>query len=249
MEGEQMAPSASSAHMLPQLWTAFVGRVDETAEIKHLLDDPACRLLTLVGPGGSGKTRLAVQVAAQKQEEFPDSIYFVPLAPISSTVHLIPAITSTLGLQFDAHEAPKQQLLNNLREKRLLLILDNFEHLLDGTELVADILSTAPDVKILVTTRETLNLDGEWIRQVNGFPFPTGDAPAAQVDDFAAIQLFVERAQRVRGNFDPSNELRHIALVCQLVDGLPLGIEMAAVWLKTLTCAQIADEIQRNLDF
>src|SRR5207237_2691397 len=134
------------------------------------LDDNACQLLTLVGPGGSGKTRLAIQIAMQKLDDFPDGVYFAPLAPLSSAENILPTISNTLELQSDASEIPRQQLLNYLHQKHLLMILDNFEHLLDGTALVTDILVAAPEVKILVTSRESLNLEAEWVRHVSGMP-------------------------------------------------------------------------------
>jgi len=133
-----------------------------------VLDDPACQLLTLVGPGGIGKTRLAIQIAAQKLNDFADGVYFVSLAPLNTPDNLITTLAN--ALRFSIHEggAPKQQVLEYLREKDLLLLFDNFEHLLDGVDLVADILENAPTVKILVTSRETLNLQQEWVRHIEG---------------------------------------------------------------------------------
>jgi predicted ATPase/DNA-binding CsgD family transcriptional regulator len=237
-----------ATHNLPTQSTPFIGRDKELAEIAQLLADRACRLLTLVGPGGSGKTRLTIQAAAQSLDVFSDGVYFVPLAPLDSAGHIVPATLNALELGFGASQDPKQQLLDFLRHRHLLLVMDNFEHVLEGAALVADVLEAAPDVKVLTTSREALNLQEEWVRQVRGMNFPDGQQ-AEHIEDYSAIQLFVERARRVRGDFSLAKERPDIERICQLVEGLPLGIELAAAWLKTLTCAQIAEEIQRSLDF
>src|ERR1700690_281303 len=124
---------------LPQLVTPFIGRTHEIAEIGQVLADPACRLLTLVGPGGSGKTRLSNEVAAPQSDAFPNGVYFIPLAPLDSVESIVPTIATTLGLSLGAGESPTNQLLTYLRDRRLLLVLDNFEHLLAGTPLVTQI--------------------------------------------------------------------------------------------------------------
>jgi predicted ATPase len=126
--------------------------------------------------------------------------------------------------------------------------LDEFEHLLSGVALITDILQAAPDVKILVTSREALNLNEEWPRQIGGLRYPTGQ-PMEEIEDYSAVQLFAERAYRFRATFSLSDELDGVVRICQLVQGMPLGIELAAAWLKTLPCTRIADEIQASLDF
>src|SRR5258708_668967 len=155
-------------HNLPTQSTPFIGRTTELTEIAQVLADPLCRLLTLVGPGGIGKTRLAIQVAAQKTDDYPHGIYFVPLTPLSVLDSIVPTLASVLGLYFDASDTPKQQLLGYLGKKRLLLVMDNFEHLLEGATLVAEILDAASEITILATSREALNLQEEWVRRVNG---------------------------------------------------------------------------------
>ncbi len=237
-----------TTHNLPVQSTPFIGRERELAEIAALLADPACRLLTLVGPGGIGKTRLALEVASQEPAHFRDEVHFVPLAPLNSADHIVPAIMTALTLHFDSSDAPRQRLCAYLADKHLLLVLDNFEHLLDGRDLVAELLASAPDLKILTTSREVLNLQEEWVRQVKGMPFPES-TPAEAVETYEAVQLFVERARRIRADFSLATDKPHVIRVCQLVEGLPLGIELAAAWLRTLTCAQIAEEIQRSVDF
>jgi predicted ATPase len=241
--------SPATTHNLPPQLTPFIGRVEEIAEIGRLLVDPACRLLTLVGPGGSGKTRLAIEAAARQPDDaFLDGVYFVSLQPHSSPSDIIPVTANALRFCFVGESESRQQLLDHLREKRLLLVLDNFEHLLSGADLVLDILETASGVKILVTSRETLSLRGEWTYHVKGMCTPR-DEQAEVLEDYDAVQLFVECARRAQGSFSLADEQADIIRLCQLVEGMPLAIELAAPWVKTLTCASIADEIQRDIDF
>ncbi len=181
-------------HNLPVQSTPFIGREKELAEITQLLADPTCRLLTLVGPGGSGKTRLAIQAAAQRLDSFADGVYFIPLAPLDSADHIVLTILNALDLGSGASEGPSQQLIDFLRHRQLLLVMDNFEHLLEGAALVADILEAAPAVKFLTTSREALNLQEEWVRHVKGMIFPDGQQ-AEPIEDYSAVQLFVERAR------------------------------------------------------
>lgn len=245
------SPTAG-ASSLPTAPTPFVGRQQELAAIHQRLADPGCRLLTLVGPGGMGKTRLALQAATEQNGTFPNGIFFVPLAAVSTPELLVPALAETLGFPFFARQAepPRAQLLNYLREKRLLLVLDNFEHLQAGADLVAEILATAPEVKVLVTSRERLNLHSEWIFEVGGMHYPTDTLTAAEAETYSAVRLFIQSAQRVAGHFSCTEEdWLAIARICRLVDGIPLGIELAASWVKLMSCREIADEIATNLDF
>jgi predicted ATPase/DNA-binding CsgD family transcriptional regulator len=229
----------------------FLGRVPEIEEISALLDDPACRLVTLVGLGGIGKTRLAVEVAARKREVFPDGVFFVPLAPLNRVDDLLSAIADATPFRFHQEQrSPREQFLAYLREKqahRVLLVLDNFEHLLEGVELIADMLAVTTNLKILVTSREALNLQEEWVRPITGLAYPqhlNGDA----LDQYSAVQLFVERARRIRGDFALAQASQSVADICRLVEGMPLAIELAVGWLTTLQPADIAQELQHNLD-
>ena len=233
---------------LPFQLTAFVGRTTELAEIDGLLGDAACRLLTLVGPGGIGKTRLAIQVAANCDDQFDDGVYFVPLQPLHSPELIVSAIAEIIGFPFSARVDPQQQLLQYLREKALLLVLDNFEHLLDGADQLTELLEAAPDIKLLVTSREVLNLQEEWSYPVRGLRYPESD-DAGQPDTFSAVQLFVERARQVRADLSLADEQAAVIRVCRLVEGMPLALELAAVWARVLPVKEIAVEIQRSLDF
>jgi predicted ATPase/DNA-binding CsgD family transcriptional regulator/DNA-binding XRE family transcriptional regulator len=241
--------STQVAHRLPHQSTPFVGRRDELAEITRLLADPSCRLLTVVGPGGIGKTRLALQAASQKLADYSDGVYFVALAPVSASDSLVSPIAHALDLQFYAGNDPKQQLLQYLAEKQSLLVLDNFEHLLDsGTELVLEILRVASHVQILTTSRERLNLVEEWVFELGGLDIPVTDTET-DIENYSAVSLFVQCAERVQVGFR-LDELQGPAVIrtCRLVGGIPLGIELAAAWVPTLSCDAIAEEIGHSLD-
>jgi predicted ATPase len=250
-DANPMTPAASPPlPRLPIPPTPLIGRSAELAELNRLLADPACRLLTLVGPGGIGKTRLALAVATNQATAFAGNVGFVALASLSSSEQMAQTIAAALGLTFRETTAPRRQLLNLLRPQTLLLLLDNLEHLLDDITLLAEILAQAPGIKLLVTSRERLNLQGEWVFDVHGLSL----SPAGQNEEAGelagALALFVERARRVSSSFALTAQNRAaIARICQLVEGMPLGIELAAAWVPTLSCLEIAQEIERNLDF
>lgn len=235
---------------LPRLLTKFIGRGPEIASLDQLLHDLHCRLITLVGPGGIGKTRLALEVASRNKDLFPDGVWFVPLAPLSSPEYLIPAIADALNFKCHGLTDPRNNLLNYLRDKQTLLVIDNTEHLLDGSYLFADILENSSQVKLLVTSRERMNLRSEWVFEIHGLPVPPTEK-VEQFDEFSSVALFLESTQRIKGNFElHDDEERHWVLrICQMMDGMPLGIELAAAWVGLLSCEEIAKEIERNLDF
>lgn len=245
---ETVAPVVGPRHNLPPQPTPFVGREPEVQEVLALLNDPDCRLLTLVGPGGMGKTRLSLEAAFRKVDDFQHGVRFVPLAAISSPALLPTAIAESVGVAFFENHSPKQQLFNYLREKELLLVLDNFEQLIEGAEFVSELLAHCPKLKILVTSREALNLWEEYTRPVRGMRYPD-QQNIANIEPYSAVKLFAARARRVRNSFDASAELNHIIQICQLVDGMPLGIELAASWLRVLSADQIVQEIQNNYNF
>jgi predicted ATPase len=154
--------------------TSFIGRSAELAAIARLLADPACRLLTLHGPGGIGKTRLALAVAARQTAAFADGVALVALASVSTPCQIVSTIGDILGRSFAGHSDPTADLLGNLRERHNLLVLDNFEHLLVGADLLSAILERAPHITLLVTLRERLNLQTEWLFDADGLAFPLG---------------------------------------------------------------------------
>jgi predicted ATPase/DNA-binding SARP family transcriptional activator len=241
---------------LPVLPTPFIGRRPEVAQIKELVLNPMHRHITLIGPGGTGKTRLAIQSASEMADEFFDGVFFASLAPVKTADGVLPTVAKALDFSFYRNEQPRQQLLDFLREKHLLLILDNFEHLLEATELVRDILANATDVKLLVTSRIRLNLQGEQLFRVTGMRAPDAvefnqwDDPEIQAKPFSAVQLFLDRARRVQPGFTLTKEnLPPVMEICQLVQGMPLGLELAASWLELLPADEVATEISRSLDF
>jgi predicted ATPase/DNA-binding CsgD family transcriptional regulator len=202
--------------------------------------------LTLVGPGGIGKTRLALE-AAQRISMFT-GVQVVYLQALTSPEFIIPTIAETLGLHFYSGSEPHQQLLDYLGKASMLLVLDNFEHLLDGTELLTDILEAAPDVWLLVTSRERLNLREEWVLDVGGLPYPSGETDTP-IKEFDAIQLFMQHARKAKADFALTDNLKPtITRICRLLGGMPLGIELAASWVRALPCEAIATEIERSLD-
>ena len=238
---------------LPILPTPLIGRQREVEELGQLLRDPHCRLLTLVGPGGIGKTRLAIETASEVQTIYVDGVYFVPLAPVSATRYIVPVIADAIGFTFQSASLidPQIQLFQYLQEKQVLLVVDNLEHLLaePGVEVLAELLANAPRVKLLATSRESLGLQDEWIFEVQGLPIPESRDAEGSAQN-TSVELFLQRARRAHVGFQATPEdYPAIVRICQLVNGMPLGIELAAAWARTLTCDEIAREIERGLDF
>jgi predicted ATPase len=241
---------------LPVISTPFIGREKELTDIANLLTNAECRLLTLVGPGGTGKTRLAIQVASQLIANFESGIYFISLAPLETIDAIIPAIARAVQFSFRTlsndprpPEDALAQLVCYLRQKHLLLVLDNWEHLVAGSNLASSLLSEVAGIKILATSRERLNLKEEWVYDVRGLAYPTS-SHSQYLDHYSAIQLFIQTAQRQRSGYQPdSTEIQCIAEICRAVQGMPLAIELAASWIRTLACQEIARQVSLNLDF
>ncbi|MBI3161511.1 MAG: AAA family ATPase [Chloroflexi bacterium] len=228
----------TAKHNIPATSTEFVGRGNELAQLRERLANPACRLVTLTGLGGAGKTRLAQEVARAYADMFINGAWMIQLAAVDSD-GLIPAIGDVFDFPFTKGDA-KKQLLNYLRQKELLLVMDNFEHLLESSAVVAEILQAAQEVKILVTSRERLDVNGEWVVEL----------PGLESGSMGADQLFVQSAKRVRAEIQVGEQSQTaVADICRLVGGLPLGIEIAAAWIRSMTVEAIRDEIQKSLDF
>lgn len=234
---------------LPTPPTPFVGREKEIGELGKILVNPNNRLTTIIGTGGIGKTRLSLAIGEQLIGHFRDGVYFVPLSSIHSDDSIISGIADAIQLQFFGRKDPTSQLHDFLRQKELLLILDNFEHLIDGATLVTDILEVAPQLKILVTSREKLNLRGETVFVLGGLDFPE-ESLKSVLEQYGAVKLFIQTAKRVNQSFQADTDnLEAIINICRIVDGMPLGIELAAAWVEVLTLEEIIVEIQQGLDF
>jgi len=254
ISGPQGLPAAKPARInLPVIPTPLIGRERDVDELSSLLLDPQCRLLTLVGPGGMGKTRLAVEVASKIQDFFVDGVYFVSLDSVNSSRFLVPVIAEAIGFSFQRENFtdPKFQLVSYLREKHALLILDNLEHLLDdlGLEMLIELLERALRIRVLVTSRVSSGLHEEWVYEIQGLPIPESSATELTTQG-TSVELFMQRARRAHVQFNATTaDYPAIIRICQLVDGMPLGIELAAAWVRTLACDEIAREIERGLDF
>lgn len=228
--------------------TSFIGREKERAEIQQRLTQPECRLLTLVGPGGIGKTRLALQLASVLGAEFKHGSFIAYLQPIHSAEFFLPAVADALDAALSGHESPLEQLSRYLEGKEALIIIDNFEHLLDAADQLSELLATTPSIKCLVTSREALNLQEEWLYPISGLLYSTTSSDLVDQNN-DAVHLFNERVKRSYSKFEPELEAEAVVRICQLVEGMPLALELAAAWRKTLNCQEIADEINGGLDF
>src|SRR3954469_17290896 len=233
---------------LPLPRKSFLGRASELEEIDRLLEDPECRLLTLVGPGGAGKTRLALQAAARRVDRYPHGVHFVPLASVASPDLLAPALAESIQFAVDgAHSgfSAQDQLLDYLSERSTLLVLDNFEHLVEDSGFLSELVERAPHVELLTTSRERLNVQSEWVLDVEGLGVAengNGNGSAS------AVRLFVERARQVVPGF-AVDDATEVLRICLRVDVMPLGIELSASWASVLSCAEIAAEIEGSIDF
>jgi predicted ATPase/DNA-binding CsgD family transcriptional regulator len=249
------------AYNLPSQPTPFVGRNNEVSEIQDLLADSTCRLLTLVGPGGIGKSRLGLEVAGRMHDltpvvsvnqnaigtaNYPDGVFFVPLQALSAPEFIVSTIAESIGMQFYSGTDRETQLLTYLQNKSLLLILDNFEHLLDGAGLISRLLEVARGLNVIVTSRERLNLQEEWVYEVRGLRYPANGEEDGEA--YSAIQLFVQSVRRVNPTFSLESERAAIARICRMVEGMPLAIELASSWGRALPFGELAAEISRGLD-
>lgn len=250
IEAERLVPPPQPPCNLPIQLTPFIGRTAELAQIAERLNHPDCRLLTLVGPGGVGKTRLALQAAGEERGAFRDGIYFVSLAAAHAGEPLGAVLAQALGVNPRPGEDLNAQLVNYLKGKEVLLVLDNLERLGAGGELIVDLLQRTADVRLLATSQQPLNLVGEWVFNVSPLEYPADDTADAASDNYSAVQFFRESALRRRPDFalGPANR-PDVVRICRMLGGIPLALELAAGWLHARSCAEIARAIQHDLDF
>lgn len=245
-------------HNLPAQVTPFLGRDRELAHVEECIQGEGNRLVTLTGPGGCGKTRLALEYAARNAGQFTDGVCWVPLAPIQSAAALTSAMVAALRIPLAHGSAGERkngyqhqgQLRDFLRAKQVLILLDNLEHLLADLSPLTDLLREAPELTLLATSRERLNLSGERVIAIDGLAYPTKPEEGAQANRYPAVRLFEETARRIADGFAPDRSDRQvIASICRQLRGHPLAIELAAAWVRLLSVGEIAREIEADLDF
>ena len=252
----------STKNRIPLQITPLIGRDAEFTAMGRLFNDPQCRLLTLTGMGGIGKTRLAIEFALKIQADFPGGVFYIALSSVNSPKKIIPAIADVIDFRFSGPSTLKDQLFNYISSQihqKALFVFDNLEHLLNQSlpednkpgvvELISEILHGFPNVKILTTSRERLNMRGEWTYELYGLSVPPTNY-VGRLEEYDSIELFLRSAQRIRSDFQISEEERKFLVqISQLVQGVPLAIELAAAWVGILSCEEIAQEIQANMDF
>lgn len=243
-------------HNLPVPTTTFIGREAELAQISDWLAQPNNRLLTILGPGGMGKTRLAQEAARAHQGEFANGVWLVSLVSSQNLNEVATAVAETVGYTLAGREGLPAQLLKHLKPSEMLLVLDNLEHLLSPElrDFVSQLARSAPELRLIVTSRERLHLQAETLLDLDGLPVPAvDDSPVAgevaqtPVTQYAAVALFTDRARRVRAGFDLAVQAEAVVRLCQLVGGLPLALELAATWTRVLDVNEIVAELQRGL--
>jgi predicted ATPase/DNA-binding SARP family transcriptional activator len=254
MDGALPVAAARTANVQPQPWPRLpgplIGREADVARVVSLLAEPGCRLLTLTGPGGIGKTSLAVAVGEQLRLAAsplaPDGTYFVPLAEVSDPSLLPAAVAGAIGITLNRQQSLADQVERFIRPKAMMLILDNFEQLAAEAAWLRKLVSTAGQFKLLVTSREPLNWQGEWRYTLEGLAYPKSEVDTHQS---GAVRFFVQAARQVQPDFSltPENTAA-VVRICQLVHGWPLALQMAAAWVSMMSCQAIADRISASLD-
>jgi predicted ATPase/class 3 adenylate cyclase len=234
---------------LPAQLTSFVGREKEIEKLKGLVQE--ARLVSIIGPGGTGKSRLALQAGASLIDQFPEGVWFVELGSLKTVDEIPSAIANVLRFRIDTYASklsPANQVVDYLSRRGLLLILDNFEHLLGGVDFLREILAGASRVRLLLTSRERLNIPEEWVLALEGLDYSTNGHKGN--GRYSALELFVERARQSNPNYRLSPEERsYVNAICRLVGGSPLGIELAAPWTALLPSREILEELKKNMDF
>ena len=241
--------ASGTPHLLPSTTSTIIDREHEIEQITGDFERGESRLITLVGPGGIGKSRLAVEVAGSMRSRMQDGVFFVPLAGVHSAEFISPAILDAMVAEVDLRVDQDDQLLWYLQDRSVLLVLDNFEHLIDGAVLLTRLLDACPGLAILVTSRERLMLTSETVFEVEGLSLPDRSHPPT-IATSGAARLFMMKARKHKAGFLPRTEdVPSIARISWLTGGMPLAIELAAAWIPVLTADEIADEIEQSLDF
>ena len=240
-------------HNIPADLSRFVGRAPELETLWRCLIKPDERLITITGEGGIGKTRLALELAYNaaydKTGLFRNGVIFVPLSGLNSADEILILLAKALQIPVDAPKLLKPRVIEHLRSREMLLLFDNFEHLLAGASLLGQLIADAPRVTLLITSRERLQLNGEKVFELDGLRYPAVDS-AESINSFDAVKLFVHRAQNVKANFVLTSENEAaVAEICRLLEGMPLGIELAANWISIIEPDAIVREIKSNIDF
>lgn len=236
------------ANNLPIQVSEFFGREQELATVQLMLEAPATRLVTLTGPGGTGKTRLSLQAAAQLIDSFPDGVFFIDVAADTDPAAAYESMTRALGYAVSGGST-LQILKTRLRDQRMLLVIDNLEQVTEAASGLVELIQSCPDIKLLVTSRAALRVRAEQVYPVPPLALPHPDGTPAEIADTEAVQLFVERARAVRPDFAITDEnARTIAEICLRLDGLPLAIELAAARLNVLSSRELMDRLRGRLD-
>jgi predicted ATPase/DNA-binding SARP family transcriptional activator/Tfp pilus assembly protein PilF len=232
---------------LPFLTGKFVGRAQEFDELVNWMSDSTRQLITIVGQGGVGKSRLAVELARAHHGFFSDGSVFVPLASVESQVGIIPSLVEAMHMPVVENRSLHAQVCDFLRGKKMLIVLDNLEHLVDNLDDLNDLLSGAPEILFLATSRERLRLQQEWVYPLECLEVPSLDADAAVVASCGSAALFEQRALQANPGFRIHREAGTVAEICCLVDGLPLAIELSAAWVGLRSCEAIARDLKQSL--
>ena len=248
-----LSPSRLVTYGLPIPPTPLIGRERELAELNELIGNPRCKLITIGGPGGIGKTRLALAAATEQSEKFRHGAVFVPLAGVS-TAHFLPqAILTALKAPLQGQQAPAEQVCAILHNQECLLVLDNYEHLLPDVALLLDLLQYAPGATLLVTSRERLALQAEHLIELKGLDYPrhlqirSDPGTASGPTSYAAIQLFLQRVHQTQRHFSPSrDEMDAIVRICQVAEGMPLALELAAATVYEQSILDIAHQVEHG---
>lgn len=233
---------------LPSHLTAFVGRKSERQELRNLIEQSTARLITIVGLGGVGKSRLALKVAEDVMQSFSDGVFLIGLTDVKVIDQVVSVIATTINLDLNSEESPNHALKAFLADKKMLLVLDGFEHLLGSAELVSEWLMVAPNLYILITSRDVLYLRGETLFPLDGLGFERTDLSDSVLPS-DATQLFLQSARRSNPTFALVNEdFPLVGDICRMVRGMPLALELAASWVSLLTLGEIRDEIVQGID-